>query len=147
MALKFALVSALLGGLIASSPVSAQTHGDLAGVWQTQKGDARVRIVRCGSAFCGNVIWLRDKIDQATGKAPVDNLNPDPAKRNRPIIGLQLFGDMHQVADFRWKGHIYNADDGGTYVSNLGQTGPDSLMVEGCVGALCGHEIWSRVGK
>lgn len=147
MALKFGLAIAMLGGLLAASPVSAQTQGDLTGVWQTQNGDARVRITRCGSRLCGNVIWLRDKLDPATGSPPVDNRNPDPSKQSRPIIGIQLFSDMHPVGESRWKGHIYNADDGGTYVSHLGQTGQDSLKVEGCVGALCGHEMWSRVGK
>jgi len=25
--------------------------------------------------------------------------------------------------------------------------GPDTLRVEGCVGALCGGETWTRVGR
>jgi uncharacterized protein (DUF2147 family) len=26
-------------------------------------------------------------------------------------------------------------------------TGPDTLKVEGCVGAICGGETWTRVGR
>jgi uncharacterized protein (DUF2147 family) len=38
-----------------------------------------------------------------------------------------------------------NADDGGTYASSILLSGSDSLHVEGCVGALCGGETWTRV--
>jgi uncharacterized protein (DUF2147 family) len=138
---------AMLGALLAAPVASAQTSADPTGVWQTQAGDARVRVARCGGMLCGTVVSLRDKIDPATGRAPVDNKNPDPSKGNRPIVGLQLFGDMRQVGEARWNGHIYNADDGGTYVSNLTLVNADALRVEGCVGAICGGEIWSRVGR
>ena len=138
---------AMLGALLAAPLASAQSRAEPTGVWQTEKGDARVRIARCGQMLCGTVVSLRDKIDPATGRAPVDNRNPDPSRVNRPIVGLQLFGDMRQVGDHRWTGHIYNADDGGTYVSNLTRMGADVLRVEGCVGAICGGEMWSRVGR
>jgi uncharacterized protein (DUF2147 family) len=40
----------------------------------------------------------------------------------------------------RWSGQIYNADDGSSYASNISASGPETLKVEGCVGALCGDE-------
>ena len=54
---------------------------------------------------------------------------------------------MHPVAPNKWSGQIYNADDGGTYASSISVAGPDTLRVEGCVGALCGGETWTRVGR
>ena len=45
---------------------------------------------------------------------------------------------MKSVGSNKWSGQIYNADDGGTYASNIAVAGPNSLSVEGCVGALCG---------
>jgi uncharacterized protein (DUF2147 family) len=47
----------------------------------------------------------------------------------------------------KWSGRIYNADDGSTYASSVSVAGPDTLRVEGCVGALCGGESWTRVGR
>ena len=44
-------------------------------------------------------------------------------------------------------GQIYNAEDGGIYASSVSLSGADSLHVEGCVGALCGGETWTRVGQ
>jgi uncharacterized protein (DUF2147 family) len=63
------------------------------------------------------------------------------------MIGLPLFSGMRPVAANKWSGQIYNADDGGTYASSISVAGPETLRVEGCVGALCGGETWTRVGR
>jgi uncharacterized protein (DUF2147 family) len=47
----------------------------------------------------------------------------------------------------KWSGQIYNADDGNSYASNIAVSGPDRLRVEGCVGALCGGETWTRTAR
>jgi hypothetical protein len=109
-----------------------------------QAGDARVRISRCGSELCGTVVWLKDKIDSATGRPFTDNKNPDPGLAKRPMIGLPLFLGMRPAGPGKWSGRIYNADDGKTYASNLSVSGPSTLTVEGCVGPLCGSESWTR---
>jgi uncharacterized protein (DUF2147 family) len=93
------------------------------------------------------IAGLRDPIDPATGKPQVDDKNPNPALRKRPMIGLPLFSGMQPVTAGKWSGQIYNADDGSTYASSVSVTGPDTLKVEGCVGALCGGENWTRVGR
>lgn len=146
MASKTSLMIVLLGAVLAA-PAGAQTNAVPTGTWQTEKGDAHVKISKCGSMLCGSVVSLRDKIDPRTGRAPIDDKNPDPAKANRSMIGVQLFGDMRATGQLRWSGHIYNSDDGGTYSSNLTLLSADRLKVEGCVGALCGGEVWIRVGR
>ena len=60
------------------------------------------------------------------------------------MIGLQLFIGMKSQGPRKWSGRIYNADDGKSYVSNVTLADPIKLKVEGCVGALCGGEMWSR---
>jgi uncharacterized protein (DUF2147 family) len=93
------------------------------------------------------IVWLRDPINAATGQPEVDDKNPNPALARRPMIGLRLFSGMRPVGPNKWSGQIYNADDGNTYASSISVAGPDSLRVEGCVGALCGGETWSRSGR
>lgn len=115
------------------------------GVWLTEKGDARVQVSRCGASLCGKVVWLKEPIDPATGKAQVDDKNRNVALRNRPIIGLQLFIGMRSTGPNAWSGQIYNADDGQIYDSTIAQSGPDRLEVRGCVGPLCGGETWTRL--
>src|SRR4051812_23813629 len=130
--------------LLALAPAaSAQSGGNPSGVWLTQAGDARVRVSKCGGGICGVVVWLREPRD-AAGKPQVDDKNPNPALAKRPMIGLPLFSSMKPTGPGKWSGRIYNADDGSTYASNVSVSGPDTLKVEGCVGALCGGENWTR---
>lgn len=130
------LLSASLG------PASANPTG----TWLTQNGDARIGVAACGNSICGTVVWLRDKIDRATGKPPVDHKNPDPSRRNRPILGLRIFA-MAPHAMGGWAGPIYNADDGKTYEGRIFLRSPSQLEVGGCAGGLCGAEMWSRAGR
>ena len=130
--------------LLGVPPANAQTSPSPAGIWLTQAGDAKVRVSKCGAEICGVVIWLKDPIDPATGKPQVDDKNPNPAMAKRPMIGLPLFIGMRPAGPEKWSGKIYNADDGSTYASNVSVPGPDTLRVEGCLGAFCGGEIWTR---
>jgi uncharacterized protein (DUF2147 family) len=147
MACRFSFIIALMAALLAALPARAQTGLDPSGIWLTQAGDARVRVSKCGAGICGVVISLKDPIDPATGKPQVDDKNPNPALKRRPIIGLPLFSGMRPSGPNRWSGQIYNADDGSTYVSHVSVSGADTLRVEGCVGALCGGESWTRSGR
>ena len=143
---RFAFVASILAALLAGSAARAQM-GDPSGTWLTQAGDAKVRVSKCGAQICGVVVWLREPTNPATGLPMVDDKNPNPALAKRPMIGLPLFTDMRISGPNKWSGHIYNADDGGTYVSNISVSGSDTLRVEGCVGALGGGETWTRSGR
>jgi len=147
MACRTALLIAIAATFFAAPSARAQGAGEPTGVWQTQAGDARVRVSKCGGGICGVIVGLRDPIDPGTGKPQLDDKNPNPNLRKRPMIGLPLFSGMQPVAAGKWSGQIYNADDGSTYASSVSVTGPDTLRVEGCVGALCGGENWTRVGR
>jgi uncharacterized protein (DUF2147 family) len=147
MACTRTLVIAITAALLAATSALAQGAGEPSGVWLTQAGDARVKISKCGGGICGVIVGLKEPIDPATGKPQVDDKNPNPTLKKRPMIGLPLFSGMQPVAANKWSGQIYNADDGGTYASSISVAGPDTLRVEGCVGALCGGETWTRVGR
>ena len=130
---------ALAGG--ASSQAMQPT-----GTWLTQKGDAQIRVARCGASMCGTVVWLRNPTDPRTGQAPIDSRNPDPNKRGRKIMGMRIFA---MASDGRggWAGDIYNSDDGQTYDGRLIARGDSHLQVQGCAGPLCGSETWTKTGR
>ena len=140
-------VFVILTALLTAPSARAQGLGEVTGVWLTQAGDARVRVSRCGAGICGVVVGLRDPINPATGRPQVDDKNPNPALARRPIIGLPLFTEMRAAGPNKWSGQIYNADDGGSYASNVSVSGPDTLRVEGCVGPICGGETWTRLAR
>src|ERR1700752_3196444 len=140
------VVVPIIGTLLGALPASAQSVEPV-GVWLTEKGDARVKITKCGGGICGVVAGKREPIAPATGQPQVDDKNPNPSLRTRPVIGISLFVGMRPSAPGKWSGQIYNADDGGTYVSHVTFSGGDALRVEGCVGMICSGEAWSRVGR
>ena len=143
MARKLAVIGVVFAALLAAGSARAQAL-EPSGVWLTQAGDAKVRVSKCGGGICGVIVWLREPIDSATGRPATDNKNPNPALANRPMIGLPLFSGMQPSGPSRWSGQIYNADDGNMYASHISLEGEGSLRVEGCVGAICGGETWSR---
>ncbi|UPK34938.1 DUF2147 domain-containing protein [Bradyrhizobium sp. 186] len=145
MTFRFAVLAVFLAAL-SGAPAHAQS-ADASGTWLTQAGDARVKISKCGSGVCGVIIWLREPYDTATGQPATDSKNPNPALARRAMIGLPLFSGMQPAGPNKWSGQIYNADDGSTYASSVTVTGADALRVEGCVGALCGGETWTRAGR
>lgn len=145
---RFGFVSfvAAFIAVVAAAPASAQS-ADPVGVWLTEKGDARVKVSKCGNGICGVIVGLKDPIDRATGQPQIDDKNPNPALQTRPVIGISLFIGMRPSGPSKWTGQIYNADDGGTYVSHVTHDGGDALRVEGCVGVICGGETWTRIAR
>jgi uncharacterized protein (DUF2147 family) len=144
MACRFGVFVVLFATLLAALPARAQAGGEVGGIWLTRAGDAKVRVSKCGGGICGVIVWLKDPIDQATGKPQVDDKNRNPSLARRPMIGLPLFSGMRPSGPNKWSGQIYNADDGNSYASKISVSGLDTLKVEGCVGAFCGGESWTR---
>jgi len=147
MACRFGSIIAIFVALLAVPSANAQVSRGPTGIWLTQAADARIKVSKCGNGICGVIVGLKEPIDPATGKPQVDDKNPNPALAKRPMIGLSLFSAMVPAGPNKWSGQIYNADDGNSYGSNISVSGPDTLRVEGCVGALCGGETWTRVGR
>src|ERR1700754_4071865 len=124
MSCRFEFVIVALAALLAVTTAKAQgAAGSPDGIWLTQAGDAKVRVSKCGAGICGVVVWLREPTDSLTGKPQVDDKNPNPSLKRRPMIGLPLFSGMHPTGPGKWSGQIYNADDGSTLASNVSVTG------------------------
>jgi uncharacterized protein (DUF2147 family) len=138
-------IAALLLGL---AQARAGEADEVSGTWLTAAGDAKIRISPCASGLCGVIVWLKQPIDSATGKAQVDDKNSNKALAHRPILGLNIFSTMHHTGQRKWAGRIYNADNGKTYASELHPAGAKKLEVRGCVlSFLCGGETWTKVGE
>lgn len=136
-------VTAAAIGLILLS--SAALAGAPEGTWLSQDGGTKVRLSDCGGKLCGTVVWLNEPIDRSTGKPKTDKLNPDPAKRARPLIGLQVARGLAPSGPNKWSGLIYNADDGHIYQASFQVQSESTAKLEGCVlGVLCQGHTWTR---
>jgi uncharacterized protein (DUF2147 family) len=109
------------------------------GEWLVTDGYAHIRVEKCGDQYWGVVSW-----EQQPG---TDTNNPDPAKRNRPTLGMPVLLAMKATQPNRWDGQIYNSENGKTYTGNITLSSPDVLRVEGCLLIFCGGQDWTRVVK
>ena len=123
-------------------PAGAANAADPTGLWLTDDGAAKIRVVRCGARLCGTVAWLKNPND-GSGKPQLDTDNADVSKRNRPIIGVPIILSMKPHGQGKWSGRIYNAEDGKTYDGNVTLLG-NTLKVQGCVTVFCRTKTWTR---
>ena len=103
--------------MLTAAPAGAVDADSVIGFWNTQDNDALFEIYACGSLYCGKISSLEEPNypptdKQMPGKPKVDSNNPDPALRNRPLVGLPLIFGFHYEGDNSWKGMIYNPEDG-----------------------------------
>ena len=142
--MRLALSAALL---LAGLSAAADTAKDPSGTWLTGDGRAKIRIDRCGPGqklVCGKVVWL--KVPTFDNGAPRTDLkNPDPKKRARPVIGLQLIDGL-KPDDAKYTGELYNIEEGKIYTVSLERESEAELSVSGCMlRVLCGSQTWTRV--
>jgi uncharacterized protein (DUF2147 family) len=142
MRLSFLLCCGMV--LAASPSLAAEPLGD----WLVENKGAQIKIENCGGALWGVVSWET--------KPGQDTENPDPALRGRPTLGMPILIDMKPTTteswgktEQRWKGQVYNAQNGKTYEANIRLQTPDVLKIEGCVlgGIFCGGQEWTRVSS
>jgi uncharacterized protein (DUF2147 family) len=135
-----------LTGTLALTAMLVASQADAAGirgVWLTEKGEARIRIADCGAGLCGRIVWLREPLK--AGKPRLDERNPDHNLRSRPLMGLVILRSLQpNGAPNEWKGSAYNADDGGVYPISIHMNDEARLKIEGCLGAFCDSERWTR---
>jgi uncharacterized protein (DUF2147 family) len=131
----------LWSGVFFATGVASALAADPTGDWRVADGVANIRVAQCNGSMWGVVAWEK----KAGGR---DTNNPDPAKKNRPTLGMAILLDMKKKSGAdAWEGQVYNAKDGQLYSSTITPSGSDKLEIQGCVlGFLCGGETWTRVG-
>lgn len=126
------------------SVVSAKA--DVVGKWRLNSGKITVRLDFCGGKnICATIVGMAKPLNKA-GLPKTDKDNPNPALRSRPIIGLEVVSGMEPDGDNRWKGSIYNADDGSTYSATAAMAG-NQLTIKACAlaGLACKKLRFARV--
>jgi uncharacterized protein (DUF2147 family) len=128
--LAFALLAS--GTAHAAAPVTGQ--------WVPPEKDSVIEIAPCGAFVCGRIA----KITAPTHKGPpVDENNPNPALRKRPILGLAILSGF-KIDGKSWRGSIYDPRAGKTYKSFLQLQPNGQLKVQGCLGPFCRSMMWNR---
>jgi uncharacterized protein (DUF2147 family) len=130
--------------------IFVQDPPNLEGIWLTTDGKAKVEITQIGNAWEGTIIWLKDPLEE-NGEPKLDQHNPDPAKKPRPIIGTKILTGFARSMGKpnRWdRGEIYDPENGKTYACHLTLSEDGKrLKVRGFVGfSMLGRtEVWTLV--
>lgn len=121
---------------------------DVLGLWKTAGGDSQLELFRCRDKICGKVVWLKvpkyiDSADGPVGKTKVDRKNPNPALRNRPILGLMVMQGFTPKGSNRWvNGTSYNPETGKSYKSKMQLKSSKRLELRGFIGiSLIGRNL------
>lgn len=130
----------------------ASQPGGILGIWTTEGAKSQVEIFNCGQQFCARIVSLKDAVYTDPEEGPLGQLktdihNPDPAKRNQPLVGLQIMEGLTPDGEGTWaNGTIYDPENGKTYKSKVTMNNGDRLNVRGFVGiSLIGRTtVWTR---
>lgn len=112
----------------------------------TEDGRSKIRFEACDGTVCGRIVWLKYTSDPNTGNAPTDKNNPDPALRQRPILGMVVFSDIKPDGEGGYSAQAYNAEDANVYDVTLRPKAAGTLELEGCGlgGLICQTQTWQR---
>lgn len=112
---------------------------ELDGQWVTSSGVGVVTIQDCEDQTpCGTLTWVLQ------GDGQVDEYNPDPAMRVRPLIGIIMLSGYKPKKDYWVSGTIYDPSTGRSYRSKLKLIDNGRLEVKGCLGPICKTQIWNK---
>jgi uncharacterized protein (DUF2147 family) len=143
--------------LFAGVSASADDGQAIVGVWLTEPdevdGQAHVEFYQKDGRYHGKIIWLEKPLVEegdggAVGQPKLDINNPDPSRRDQPIIGLTIVEDFLYKGKNQWvKGTIYDPGNGKKYKCKIWLRKDGNLKVRGFVGvSLIGrNEIWTPV--
>ena len=144
--LLFRMKTLTLCLLLMTSTAIAESSGDriLGRFWLPEK-DGQLEIYRQGAKYFGRVV----SYDVA---GQLDEKNPAPDLRERPIVGVDLLSGFRFDDEARWiDGTIYDAKSGKTYKCRLWFEDDDSdaLWARGYIGiSLLGRtELFERVSE
>jgi len=133
----------VLATLAATAAAATPPADAIEGVWLTAAEDGYVQIFETGGVYHGKIVGAPDLQPRK------DAHNPDPAKRDEPLLGRRILkGFIYD--DGQWSGGtIYDPDNGKTYKAKMWLPDTRTLEMRGFVGiSLFGRtETWTRAGR
>lgn len=145
MSLKYLKIIFFL--LILSLPGFAQDKDGLVGKWLNASGEGQIMIYKKGDRYAGRLFWMKEPLDEKN-KPKRDSKNPNPAQKNRPLLGIEILNNFVYAGNGIWEeGSIYDPKTGKTYSCKITMVNNNKLNIRGYVGiSLLGRtEIWQRV--
>ena len=126
--------------------VTAQSADAILGVWRDGNGKGNIQIYKQNGKYFGKIIWMKT-LKSPDGKPKIDRHNPNPALRNRSVVGIIMLRDFKYDDDEWTDGYIYNPLDGKEYKGFMRLKDANTLAVRGYIGIswIGKTDTWIRV--
>lgn len=138
----------LIGLMCLSAFVPADNPDAIVGIWMTGSRQGHVQIYKRENQYFGKIVWLKEPNDPRSGLPRTDTANPEPQKRNQPLLGLVNLRNFRYDGGNVWdSGKVYDPEIGKEYSCKLTLRNTHTLDVRGYVGiSLVGRtDTWQRV--
>ncbi len=115
----------------------AQEADKIVGVWWNDEKTTKIEVEKQGDKYIGTIVYMIPE-KYENGQPPKDDENPDPALRERSIVGLQILnGFEYDKSNKEWKdGTIYDPKSGKTYDCYGWLESNDLLKLKGFVAGI-----------
>ena len=123
----------------------AQNKGDLIlGKWITDNGDSQIEFYQKEGKYYGKIIWLKEHL-KPDGTAKTDIKNPNPAMRNRSILGLVIVSELEFKNGQFVNGKIYSPKEGKTLDCAILSENNRELKITISKSLFSTSRIWKRL--
>lgn len=115
----------------------AQEADKIAGIWWNDEKTSKIEVKKVDGKYIGTIVYMIPE-KYENGLPPKDDENPDPALRERSIVGLQILaGFEYDSKKKEWKnGTIYDPKSGNTYDCYAWMDSDDVLNLKGFVAGI-----------
>ncbi|HYQ56313.1 MAG TPA: DUF2147 domain-containing protein [Draconibacterium sp.] len=115
----------------------AQEADKIVGVWWNDEKTTKIEVEKKDGKYIGTIVYMIPE-KYENGAPPKDDENPDPALRNRSVVGIQILdGFEYDAKNEEWKnGTIYDPKSGKTYDCYSWLESDDVLKLKGFVAGI-----------
>jgi uncharacterized protein (DUF2147 family) len=146
VALEFRRVVLLAIILLPMTALAEIVVEHVEGVWLSADGTGWIKIELTNNGPIGSIAGSPDESGDRK-PSDKDDLNPDPALRDRLLLGLTIMDGFTYAGGGKWKsGRIYDPNSGKSYKCRLTLVDENTLGLRGYIGfSLLGRtETWTR---
>lgn len=115
----------------------AQEADKIVGIWWNDEKTTKIEVEKKDGKYIGTIVYMIPE-KYENGQPPKDDENPDPALRDRSIVGLQILeGFVYSPEKEEWNtGRIYDPKSGKTYDCYGWLESDDLLKLKGFVAGM-----------
>jgi uncharacterized protein (DUF2147 family) len=113
------------------------------GVWLNEEGTNKIEIYKVDDTYSGKIIWIA-QLEKHPGVNPKDKNNPDPQKRNRAILGMDIITGL-KYSNGKWiNGTIYNPEKGVHVNCKVELSSDTELSLVASKGPFSQTKVWTK---